>query len=269
MASTRMHSKVITRDKLAPLLADHRRRKQAIVFTNGCFDLMHIGHTRYLQAARNLGDLLVVGVNSDESVRALSKGCRPPYRAGGSTGRNPRRIGLRRLCGDFSGARSRIAHRSPPAGYSREGRRLAVGSDRGPGNGRSPRRTCANHSARSRRLDDDAGTTDSFHHSLRTSCRLSRHCISPTGSPLCGKPFSTGSGKPCLMGLHGSTAGFGLALLTQSAPNQPLAERSWLVVAKTDDEAERLYGDTLFFRTLCGLIRRRSGALPQVGNPAL
>ena len=54
------------------------------------------------------------------------------------------------------------------------------------------------------------------------------------------------------MGLHGSTAGFGLALLTQSAPAQPLAERSWLVVAKTDDEAERLYRDTLFFRTLCG-----------------
>ena len=54
------------------------------------------------------------------------------------------------------------------------------------------------------------------------------------------------------MGLHGSTTGFGLALLTQSVPSQPLADRSWLIVTKTDDEAERLYRDTLFFRTLCG-----------------
>lgn len=43
------------------------------MFTNGCFDLMHIGHTRYLQSARALGDVLVVGVNSDASVRALEK----------------------------------------------------------------------------------------------------------------------------------------------------------------------------------------------------
>ncbi|MGC4096882.1 MAG: D-glycero-beta-D-manno-heptose 1-phosphate adenylyltransferase [Nitrospira sp.] len=53
----------------APLLQAGKR----IVFTNGCFDLMHIGHTRYLQAARALGDTLVVGVNSDASVRRLSK----------------------------------------------------------------------------------------------------------------------------------------------------------------------------------------------------
>jgi len=64
---------VTTRDELVSLL-DERRRQQRVVFTNGCFDLMHIGHIRYLQAARNLGDLLVVGVNSDGSVRALSKG---------------------------------------------------------------------------------------------------------------------------------------------------------------------------------------------------
>lgn len=43
------------------------------MFTNGCFDLMHIGHTRYLRAARELGDVLVVGVNSDASVRSLDK----------------------------------------------------------------------------------------------------------------------------------------------------------------------------------------------------
>ena len=48
------------------------------MFTNCCFDLMHIGHTRYLQAARDLGDLLVVGVNGDGSVRALNKGADRP-----------------------------------------------------------------------------------------------------------------------------------------------------------------------------------------------
>ncbi|HVG01442.1 MAG TPA: D-glycero-beta-D-manno-heptose 1-phosphate adenylyltransferase [Nitrospira sp.] len=73
-----MRSKVITVDEITPLLAEHRRKKQLIVFTNGCFDLMHIGHTRYLQAARDLGNLLVVGVNSDESVRALKKGADRP-----------------------------------------------------------------------------------------------------------------------------------------------------------------------------------------------
>lgn len=69
-----MPTKVTTRDELVSLLAECRQRQQRVVFTNGCFDLMHIGHVRYLQAARNLGDLLVVGVNSDGSVRALSKG---------------------------------------------------------------------------------------------------------------------------------------------------------------------------------------------------
>src|SRR5687768_13510913 len=73
-----MHSKIYTREGLATVLTEHRLQKQAVVFTNGCFDLMHIGHTRYLQAARSLGDLLVVGVNSDESVRALKKGSDRP-----------------------------------------------------------------------------------------------------------------------------------------------------------------------------------------------
>lgn len=69
-----MPTKVTTREELASLLAEHRRQQHRVVFTNGCFDLMHIGHVRYLQAARDLGEVLVVGVNSDASVRALSKG---------------------------------------------------------------------------------------------------------------------------------------------------------------------------------------------------
>jgi len=68
-----MPIKVIARDQLVPLLQAARDQGKRIVFTNGCFDLMHVGHTRYLQAARDLGDLLVVGVNSDESVRILNK----------------------------------------------------------------------------------------------------------------------------------------------------------------------------------------------------
>lgn len=69
-----MPDKLRTRAELAALLAERRARGERIVFTNGCFDLLHVGHTRYLAAARALGDLLVVGVNSDASVRALEKG---------------------------------------------------------------------------------------------------------------------------------------------------------------------------------------------------
>ena len=63
----------MTTAQLIPLLERARRDKQRIVFTNGCFDLMHIGHTRYLQADKALGDLLVVGDNSDASVKSLKK----------------------------------------------------------------------------------------------------------------------------------------------------------------------------------------------------
>lgn len=68
-----MSEKVMTSRQLAPLLKAARTQKKRIVFTNGCFDLIHVGHTRYLQAAKQLGDLLVVGVNSDASVRSLNK----------------------------------------------------------------------------------------------------------------------------------------------------------------------------------------------------
>ena len=68
-----MATKVLTKEQLAPLLQQDRAQKKRIVFTNGCFDLMHIGHTRYLQSAKALGDVLVVGVNSDASVRSLNK----------------------------------------------------------------------------------------------------------------------------------------------------------------------------------------------------
>lgn len=70
-------SKIVTRDRLRELLAEHRRRGQNIVLANGCFDTLHVGHTRYLQGARREGDVLVVAVNSDSSVCALKGPGRP------------------------------------------------------------------------------------------------------------------------------------------------------------------------------------------------
>src|SRR2546423_8328752 len=72
-----MTPKVLPRAALADALEAHRRRGERIVFTNGCFDILHVGHARYLAAARALGDLLVIGVNSDSSVRSLKGDGRP------------------------------------------------------------------------------------------------------------------------------------------------------------------------------------------------
>ena len=58
-------------------LASLRSQNKKIVFTNGCFDLLHVGHVRYLQEARALGDALVVGINSDASVKRLKGPTRP------------------------------------------------------------------------------------------------------------------------------------------------------------------------------------------------
>jgi D-beta-D-heptose 7-phosphate kinase/D-beta-D-heptose 1-phosphate adenosyltransferase len=72
-----MQSKVKTVAELKPLLGILRAIGKKIVFTNGCFDLIHTGHTRYLAAARALGDILIVAVNSDSTVRALKGEKRP------------------------------------------------------------------------------------------------------------------------------------------------------------------------------------------------
>lgn len=66
----------VRRDEIEKSLAPLRSSKK-IVFTNGCFDLLHIGHVRYLQEARAQGDLLVVGLNTDASVRKLKGPTRP------------------------------------------------------------------------------------------------------------------------------------------------------------------------------------------------
>ena len=62
-------ARVLTEIQVAALVAEVRRTGRRIVFTNGVFDLLHPGHVRYLEEARALGDLLIVGLNADESVR--------------------------------------------------------------------------------------------------------------------------------------------------------------------------------------------------------
>jgi rfaE bifunctional protein nucleotidyltransferase chain/domain len=72
-----MHDKIKTIQELRPLLDILRAAGRKIVFTNGCFDLIHTGHTRYLAKARSFGDLLIVAVNSDASVRGIKGEKRP------------------------------------------------------------------------------------------------------------------------------------------------------------------------------------------------
>ena len=70
-------SKIVSQQKLKSLVADHKKRGQTVVFTNGCFDILHVGHVRYLEAARQRGDILIVAVNSDASLRSLKGPGRP------------------------------------------------------------------------------------------------------------------------------------------------------------------------------------------------
>ncbi|PYU00344.1 MAG: D-glycero-beta-D-manno-heptose 1-phosphate adenylyltransferase [Acidobacteria bacterium] len=69
--------KILSRDVLQRKLAEHKRAGQRIVFANGCFDVLHVGHIRYLKGARREGHILVVGVNADSSVGALKGPGRP------------------------------------------------------------------------------------------------------------------------------------------------------------------------------------------------
>ncbi len=75
--NSRPASKLVTLDEITGLADEYRRQGKRIVFTNGCFDLLHVGHVTYLQEAATLGDVLVVGVNSDVSVRRLKGPTRP------------------------------------------------------------------------------------------------------------------------------------------------------------------------------------------------
>src|SRR5512139_3484472 len=72
-----MRKKIKERKELLSIIKNLKAKGKRIVFTNGCFDLLHLGHVRYLEEAKALGDVLVVGVNSDTSVRKLKGPKRP------------------------------------------------------------------------------------------------------------------------------------------------------------------------------------------------
>jgi D-glycero-beta-D-manno-heptose 1-phosphate adenylyltransferase len=70
-------TKLVEREKLPAILAELRKRGMKIVLANGCFDILHVGHVRYLAGARSEGDALVVGVNADSGVKELKGAGRP------------------------------------------------------------------------------------------------------------------------------------------------------------------------------------------------
>jgi D-beta-D-heptose 7-phosphate kinase / D-beta-D-heptose 1-phosphate adenosyltransferase len=72
-----MRKKVKEKDDLCEILERLKAEGKRVVFTNGCFDLLHIGHLRYLEKAKALGDILIVGVNSDASIQRLKGSGRP------------------------------------------------------------------------------------------------------------------------------------------------------------------------------------------------
>jgi rfaE bifunctional protein nucleotidyltransferase chain/domain len=75
--STSLHQKILSRDELQRRVAMWRRDGHRVTLANGCFDLLHVGHVRYLHAARELGGKMIVALNADASVRALKGEGRP------------------------------------------------------------------------------------------------------------------------------------------------------------------------------------------------
>lgn len=70
-------SKIIDLNSAHTLRETYKNNHQRVIFTNGCFDILHVGHTTYLEQAKNLGDILIVGINSDTSVQKLKGPTRP------------------------------------------------------------------------------------------------------------------------------------------------------------------------------------------------
>ena len=69
----RIKSKLVSKETALDIIQKLRANQKEIVFTNGCFDILHVGHVSYLSQARDLGDFLVLGLNTDESVKLLNK----------------------------------------------------------------------------------------------------------------------------------------------------------------------------------------------------
>jgi D-glycero-beta-D-manno-heptose 1-phosphate adenylyltransferase len=74
---TQPRARIVDRPRLLEAIAVAKKDAQRIVFANGCFDVLHVGHVRYLEAAKALGELLIVAINSDEQARRLKGAGRP------------------------------------------------------------------------------------------------------------------------------------------------------------------------------------------------
>jgi rfaE bifunctional protein nucleotidyltransferase chain/domain len=77
MDQSKMQNNIKTREELKSKIDEARRAGKVVVTTNGCFDVLHVGHIRYLQQAKRQGDILIVAINSDDSVRAIKGDKRP------------------------------------------------------------------------------------------------------------------------------------------------------------------------------------------------
>lgn len=77
MAQYIYRKKIYSQDEIINIVTNLKRENKKIVFTNGCFDILHRGHIRYLRKSRELGEVLIIGLNSDESVRRLKGEKRP------------------------------------------------------------------------------------------------------------------------------------------------------------------------------------------------
>ncbi len=69
----KLFSKLYTKESISPVITDWKTNNQKIVFTNGCFDILHRGHVEYLAKAKDLGTKLIIGLNTDDSVKRLGK----------------------------------------------------------------------------------------------------------------------------------------------------------------------------------------------------
>ena len=116
--------KVVDWEAAARWVQDLQGQGKLVVFTNGCFDLLHVGHVRYLEEARSLGDGLIVGVNTDASVTRLGKGPGRPLTPEGRPGPGPGRVRLRGPGGAVCRRHAPGAHHAPDPRHPGQRRRL-------------------------------------------------------------------------------------------------------------------------------------------------
>jgi len=125
-----LHPAVLTLEELILQFGPGKRNGKRVVFTNGCFDLLHSGHIKLLEAARAKGDALIVGLNCDGVVRELKGPGRPIYK---ELERAELLCSLESVDAGNNLSRTNASknNRCASSRCAREGRRLAIGSDRG------------------------------------------------------------------------------------------------------------------------------------------